>query len=245
MKFNKTALWLAAILALVSCTKDKNALLQGKLTFDVEGDYMVADTKSKVSDFTALPGKADFTLTIKDSEGKTFWTGKLTEWSSETQIPSGNYTASAEYGAEGTEGFGKPWFVGSKSFAVSGAKQTDVVIPIALGNTIVRISTTAMFDNYFTDYTFTLVTGNGSKIDFVKGENRAAFVDAFRFRVNGTLTTQGGSIVTFAGDEYPSIEEKTCYTISFDAPNAGGATVNVSFNDTLETVSLGELELND
>lgn len=246
MKLYKIALCGAALLALVSCAKERgNASSKGGLTFEIAGDYMVVDTKSSVSDFTTLPSKADFNLTVKDSGGETFWSGKFSDWSVETQIPAGDYTAVAEYGAEGEEGFGKPWFTGSKNFSVTGGNQTSVTIPVALGNTIVRISTSAMFDNYFTDYTFTLVTGNGSRIDFVKGETRGAFVDAFRFRVNGVLTTQGGSNVTFSGDEYPSIDERTCYTITFDAPTIGGNTISVSFSDSTETVELGEVELND
>jgi hypothetical protein len=31
----------------------------------------------------------------------------------------------------------------------------------------------------------------------------------------------------------------------FDVSNAGGATITVTFNDTVETISLGDVELND
>jgi len=45
--------------------------------------------------------------------------------------------------------------------------------------------------------------------------------------------------------EYTNLDEKTCYTFTFDANNVGGASVTITFNDTVETVDLDELELND
>ena len=49
---------------------------------------------------------------------------------------------------------------------------------------------------------------------------------------------------TFSKD-YSNLNEATAYTFNFDVTNVGGATITIKFNDTVETVELGDHELND
>ena len=42
-----------------------------------------------------------------------------------------------------------------------------------------------------------------------------------------------------------AVEVATAYTFRFDVSNAGGTSITIEFNDTVETVELGDCELND
>jgi hypothetical protein len=200
-------------------------------------------TKSNVSDYTALPAVGDFTITILDESSSQFWAGKISEWDSSTPLPAGNYTVNASYGDIEDEGFDKPYFTGTQTFAVKGGETSSVSVPVALGNTIIKVSCSEYFKKYYSDYTFRLTRGTAEIATFVKDETKAAFVDGYKIKVEGVLQ---GELKTYSFEkEYTGLDEATAYTLNFDAPNVGGSTITISFNDTVETVELGDYELND
>lgn len=243
MKVLKLAFPILLALAAVSCNKDARMSGSGRISFALTSDYSVADaTKSQVSAYTTLPSAGSFSIEISGNNYS--WTGLVSEWDEATALAVGNYTVSAVYGEEGVEGFDKPYFVGQKDFSIAGAQTTEVSIPVSLANTIVRVECTEMFNNYFPEYTFTVTTGNGTEIVFAKGETRAAFVDAYKFTVNGELENQSGNAQTFS-KEYNSLEPKTCYTLKFDVSATGSASISVTFDDTTEEVVLEDIDLNE
>lgn len=236
---------LAALTAL-SCTKSVSGIIGGEGTvgFSVSRNIDVTDiTRSSVSDYTSLPSSGDFKIVVRNADNTEIYSGPVSDWDESTKLPSGNYTVTASYGTEGEEGFDKPYFTGKTAFVVNGGNKTEVSVPAALGNSIIRISCSDNFKHYFTSYSFTVTTGGGSVIEFPATETRAAFVDAYKFTVDGTLTTQAGVSKTFSKSF--EVSAKTCYTISFDASDIGGMSVTVTFNDTTETVTLDDIELND
>ena len=239
-----TLLATATIAALASCRKADDT--EGAVCFSLDQQAVVADvvTRSYVSDYTTLPSASDFTITVK-SGSSTVYSGLLSGYDSSTKLNAGNYTVDAVYGAEGEEGFDKPYFTGSTAFAVQGGATTSVSIPVSLANSIIKVAVTSAFENYFKDWSFTVSTGSSNTISFPKGETRAAFVDAYRFTVSGTMTSQSGAASSFSKEYTSGIEAATCYTLRFDVSNVGGLTVTVTFNDTVETVDLGTVELND
>lgn len=248
MKPYKFALCALTALAAVSCSKAVGdaSSANGLVRFAVESDDVIAlVTKSNVSDFTALPAAGTFTITVKASDNSTFWTGTLSDWDAAAAMPAGNYTVEASFGQEGVEGFDKPYFRGSASFAVTGGQAAEVTIPVTLANTLVRIVCSDAFKNYYPEYSFKINTGSGNEIDFARTESRAAFVDAYKFTVSGSLTSQGGNARSFER-EYASLEAKTCYTLGFDVSNVGSVSVSITFNDApAEEVALEDVELND
>lgn len=243
MKHLKTIFGVLALIAAVSCTKSQTEG-NGRVAFAVSSNDVVADmTKSNVSDYTALPAAGDFTITILDESSSQFWAGKISEWDSSTPLPAGNYTVNASYGDIEDEGFDKPYFTGTQTFAVKGGETSSVSVPVALGNTIIKISCSEYFKKYYSDYTFKLTRGTAEIATFVKDETKAAFIDGYKIKVEGTLT---GELKTYSFEkEYTGLDEATAYTINFDAPNVGGSTITISFNDTVDTVELGDYELND
>ena len=244
MKHLRTIFSVLALIAAFSCTKSQTEG-NGQVTFAVSSNDVVADnmTKSNVSDYTDLPATGDFTITILDESSSQVWAGKISEWDATTPLLAGNYTVNASYGDIEDEGFDKPYFTGSQTFAVKGGETSSVSVPVSLGNTIIRISCSDYFKKYYSDYTFRLTRGTAEIATFVKDETKAAFVDGYKIKVEGTLQ---GELKTYSFEkEYTGLDEATAYTINFDAPNVGGSTITISFNDTVEVVELGDYELND
>lgn len=243
MKTKSIAICIAVTAASVSCAKHGPAEVSGTVSFSVAENFLVADAvKSNVSDYTALPSVADFKLKVTNADGTSIYEGLLSGWDVEQVLPGGGYTAEVSYGAEGEEGFDKPYFAGSTDFSVVGA--TTVSVSAALANTIVKMSYSKAFTDYFSDYTMTVKTGNNFEISFPKDETRGAFVDAYKFTLSGTMTGQGGSVKTFSR-EFTDLEPQTCYTIAMDVANTGSNTITITFNDTVEVVELSDLELNE
>lgn len=243
MKHLKTIVGIVALCAVFACTKSQNAG-SGYVEFKVKNASEVADvTRSNVSDYTTLPTSGDFTIVIRDAENAQVWSGKCSEWDPATSLVEGEYSVEASYGFLEVEGFNKPYFYGSQTFTVVGNETAAVEVSAVLGNTIIRISCSDNFKNYYKDYTFKLTRDGSDVVTFAKGEERAAFIDGYKIRVEGTLTSETKT-QTFVKD-YANLFEATAYTLAFDASQVGGSTITISFNDVVEEVELGNIELND
>ncbi len=247
MKLIKAPILFLALAAAAACHKAEAPAAQtGSVTFTVATQQEVTDvTRSNVSDITTLPATDDFTLKITDAGKQNIWSGKMSEMTGEYFLTAGTYTATAEYGTTTEEGFDKPCFSGSVEFTVTGGGSETVSIPVTLANAIVKVACTEMFDNYFPTYSFKITTAAGNRIDFPKGESRAAFIDAYKFTVEGTLTNQGGTEQIFSKSYETGINPATCYTVKFDASAVGGNSITITFNEQTETIDLGDIELND
>ena len=237
-----------------SCTKNQ-VEGYGSVSFALDNNVEIVEqtrsqsesedeNESKVSDYTTLPSAGDFTITIKNASNEEVWSGQISEWvSSPIKLPAGNYTVEAAYGSLEEEGFDKPYFYGTANFEVIAGETTEVSITVSLGNTIIKVSYSEMFKKYFKDYSFKLTRDNADIVVFAKDETRGAFIDGYKIKVEGTMT---GELKTFTySNEYSNLAEATAYTLAFDVNNVGGATLTVTFNDTVETVELGDIELND
>ena len=243
MKHLKTIIGIVALCALFSCAKSQTDG-RGQVIFEVAGNHEVVDvTKSNVSDYTVLPSAGEFTIVIKDAESNSVWSGKIADWDPTTVLLAGEYTVEAAYGSLETEGFDKPYFFGSQSFAVVGGESTPVSIPVALANTIIKVSCSDYFKKYYNTYEFKLTRDGAEVVNFTMGETRAAFIDGYKIKVEGTLTSETKT-QTFS-KEYTNLNEATAYTLAFDASTVGGSTITISFNDVVEEVDLGNVELND
>ncbi len=224
-------------LALTACQKTDG---YGQLNFFLEeGEVYEITTRGSVSDYATLPADGDFTLSIK-SGSSLVWTGLISVFDPTTQFRAGSYTADVTYGNAEDEGYEKPYFYGSTNFDITGGQTTAVSIPVSLGNSIVKIRTTIAFDNYYSSKSFKITTGAGTVINNVTGP---VFMDAYKFTLSGTLTTQGGTVKTIS-DQTWNVDAATCYTVKFDVTNTGSTTVSISFDDTVQTVNFSE-ELND
>ncbi len=236
----------AVLLAMITVSCQKAADETGYLVFDITSETSVTDeVRSYVSDYTSLPAKKDFAITIRNSTGETVWSGALSKWSTSTKLPVGYYSVNAVYGTTSDEGADKPCFSGDATFTITGAETTSVNIPVSLQNCIVRFTCTDNFKNYFTSYSFTVTTGAGKEFTFNKNAAGAIFIDAYKMILNGQVTNQGGQTSAVPEKIYDNLQPATCYTLKMDATNVGGLQLIITFNNTVETIDLGDIEIND
>lgn len=238
------ALALCALACTLSCTQ-RTRPDEGRVRFVVRPGQTITDvTRSQLSDYASLPDASSFDLEIRDSYSDKVWSGKVSEWTGEITFPIGTYTVAANYGSTSVEGFGTPCLRGTGSFTVASAGEQDVEIGVSTANSLVRISCTEAFRNYFPERSFVVRTGAKTEIPFPSTETRAAFIDPYKFSVSGSLTTQGGKAYSLQTEEFTGLKPATCYTVVMDVANVGGVSVSVSFNDTVQNIQL-EVELND
>ena len=242
MRIKTMSAAMAALTILAACSRQSGAEGNVRIALEQQPNLIDVSTKSSVGDFTTLPLASAFTVTIKDAQDNIT---PVTDLASPLTLPAGTYTAIATYGSLTDEGFDKPCFKGEQNFTVTGGDSQTVTIKVKLAGSIVKFSFTEAFTNYFSDYTFTVTTGGGTVISVPKTESRAIFMDAYSFKISGTLTQPSGSTQAFAEKEYKNLEAATCYTLKFDASNVGSNTITITFDDTTTDAELVEVDLND
>ena len=244
------------LLAAFGCSKvDEKGMNTGFVSFSVSSDNALTEmTKSSVSDYTSvMPAYQDFILTVRDADSAVAWSGKVSELTGTLQLTSGNYTVTASYGDVTEEGFDKPCFIGSASFSVEGDKTVEVEVPVRLANSVVKFTCTESFRNYFrscsvslkgsSDNTFSFAYGSGSDDFGTSNQTRGVFVENWQVEVTGVFST-GSKNYNFSR-KYTNLEAATVYSINFNITNTGGAVVEISFAEDLETIELEDIELND
>ncbi len=242
MRIRTMSAAMAALTILAACSKQSGTEGNVRIALEQQSNLVDVSTKSSVGDFTTLPSASAFTVKISDAQDNIT---PVTDLSAPVTLTTGNYIASATYGSLSDEGFDKPCFKGEQSFSVNGSGSQTVTIKVKLAGCIVKFSFTEAFTNYFSDYSFTVTTGGGTEISVPKSETRAIFMDAYTFRLSGTLTSQSGATQTFAEKEFKNLEPATCYTVKFDASNVGSNSITISFDETTIDTDLVEVDLND
>ena len=124
-----------------------------------------------------------------------------------------------------------------------GGEVTNVTIPVALNNTVVKVNCTQNFRNYYKNYSFKITRNGADIVAFAKDDTRAAFVDGYKFTLEGVLESETKTY-NFS-KEYSNLDAATAYTFVFDVTNTGAASITISFNQNVETIDLGDYELND
>ena len=229
----------AAVMA--SCTKPSSGGT-GTLSLSVRTQEEVSDAvKSNLTDYVeALPGKDDFTLTVSTSTGQQAWSGLLSEWPKDLRLLVGTYNLSATCGSDEEEGFAKPRYAAASEIEIAKDDTTRVVMTASLANCMVKVVRTDAFKAFFPQSDLSLTTGNGTVIPMPATETRPAFVEAWKFTLAGSLVTPGGTSYDFSRSFESGLNPATFYTLQLDVETAGTVSVLITFDNTVETVSLEE-----
>ena len=233
----------SVLLALAACSKNDN-VGYGMLHIGLNTDgFVVETTKATVSDYAEVPGKEDFIIEITDSYSTLIWDGRLTEYDPYMLFQAGTYKVTASYGDISEEGFAKPYFYGSQDIVIVGDETTEAVVTASLGNTIVKIECTERFKKYFSEYSFSLSRSGTKIMDIPDDDPRGVFLDGYSFTIDGVFVSEMRTY-DFSKD-FNRLNPATVYSIVFDIDNVGSTSINVIFNDTVEVIDLGDIELND
>lgn len=245
---NKNYLMLLALVALglSACRSDERTPSGGGyLAVRVAADNEVVSAASR-AEGDGIPDVGDFSLSIAKENGELVskW-DKFSDYDAEaTVVPVGTYTVSASYGDATTEGFDGLSYAGSTTANVAEGETTDVTIDCTINKARVSISYTDAFKSYFTSYSAYVSSSRGNKIDYTADETRAAYFTPGNLDVYLNVTRPGVSGSVALKVKTLAAEVKHEYRLTMDV-DAGTSTLNIIFNDDLESTQNVEFNISD
>lgn len=124
-----------------------------------------------------------------------------------------------------------------------------------VANSQVVIRATEQFLAYFHDARFTVTTASGNEFAFTPGSDPAdepVFVKGgTRLTVTGTARRQSptgtgeGPEVTFSAQTLDATTPRTCHIITYDAKNAGSATLTITLGEDYTDTRTLDCEVNE
>lgn len=205
------------------------------------GEESRADDPNDLNTYINVPAAADFKVKLEKADGSysKSWSSLVDfkEEAATSTFNTGAYTLTAYYGEKGTQDFEAPYFEASSSFTVLSDKTQEVKLEAELKNSMVKINYTQAFKDYMSNF-YSMIHTEGRTDDITYGmvESRPAFLEPNNADVTVHFTTKdkGYTSSISLGEFAPSA--KTLHNITFDIveSQSGTASLNVSFDDTLE-----------
>lgn len=253
MKFvNQGILCSALALAMVGCADDNPwavAVGEGGIRLELSASADVTDAIPAVraEETLTAPDVADFGIRLEKNDGSYSkeWP-KLADFQQENSFKMGSYVITAFYGDIADEGFEKPCFIGSAPVTVLEGSTTPVSIEASLANSMVSITYTDAFKEFFSDYSATVHSEGYSFVDFAKDEIRPAFIAPGDVDLSVSITDQSGRNTTVQPAAFKA-EARHHYHVTLDVNggNVGNASLVVTFDDTMEAIENIEIDLTD
>lgn len=258
-----TAIFAALLLLAASCSKQESDIPSdngyGRIQLRGTADVSIA-TRAEI-DVTTLgvtvPRPSDLGLTIHSDnpEVNSVWESSDAFNAADTLFKAGTYTATLTYGDPAAEGVNKPYYSGSEQFDLVAGATANVSVTARIANSMAEIRTTDAFNRYFHNATFTLRTGSGNEFQFTPGAETAdspVFVQAgTSISISGTARQQSqtgtdeGPEVKLAAEPLASTSPRTRHIFTFDAADAGSATLHITLAENEELTTSVDIELND
>ncbi|MDE7345198.1 MAG: DUF4493 domain-containing protein [Muribaculaceae bacterium] len=205
------------------------------------GEESRAEDPNDLNTYINVPAAADFKVKLEKTDGSysKIWSSLIDfkEEAASSTFNTGAYTLTAFYGEKGTQDFEAPYFEASSSFTVLSNKTQEVNLEAEIKNSMVKINYTPAFKDYMSNY-YSMIHTEGRTDDITYGmvETRPAFLEPNNANVTVHFTTKdkGYTSSISLGEFAPSA--KTLHNITFDIveSQSGTASLNVSFDDTLE-----------
>lgn len=221
------------------------------------GRIVLAATADATIHTRAAEGPAaedfSFSLTADGYEGR--WQSVADFAQCDTLFREGRYTARIAWGDPEAEGAGMPCYEGVTEFDLLDHRTNTVRIVARIANSQTVVRATEQFLRYFSDARFSVETTAGNRFAFTPGAGAAdepVFVQAgTTLTVTGTARRQSqtgtdeGPLAEFTLQPLAGAKPRTCHIFTFDAADAGSATVNIQLDEGETVTEPVAVELND
>lgn len=215
----------------------------------------VASDPARSSRAADVPDIGAFALSVTGKSGSQTWATLAEYEQSETVFRMGTYTVTIAHGDPAEEGIGKPCYVAEKTIEILPRRTVTADLTATVANSQVVVRATERFLTYFHDAQFTVTTEADNQFRFAPGSEPAdepVFVQAAAtIRVTGTARRQSptgtgeGPAITFAEQTLDATAARTCHIFTYDALNAGSATLTITLADGYTETRPLDWELND
>ena len=221
----------------------------------LSADTSIDTASAEASGMPEAPAAGAFSLTVTGETGTQKW-DTLTEFEqSETVFRMGSYTVAIAHGNPDAEGAGKPYYYAEQKIEVLPRRTVNADLTATVANSQVVIRATEQFLAYFHDARFTVTTASGNEFAFTPGSDPAdepVFVKGgTRLTVTGTARRQSptgtgeGPEVTFSAQTLDATTPRTCHIITYDAKNAGSATLTITLGEDYTDTRTLDCEVNE
>ena len=221
----------------------------------LSADTSIDTASAEASGTPEAPAAGAFSLTVTGETGTQKW-DTLTEFEqSETVFRMGSYTVAIAHGDPDAEGAGKPYYYAEQKIEVLPRRTVNADLTATVANSQVVIRATEQFLAYFHDARFTVTTASGNEFAFTPGSDPAdepVFVKGgTRLTVTGTARRQSptgtgeGPEVTFSAQTLDATTPRTCHIITYDAKNAGSATLTITLGEDYTDTRTLDCEVNE
>lgn len=231
---------LSILMLLSSCADESNPWSSGEggilLDLTLNSDMIYAQqSRADYSAVHFVPTIDDLVLTLKNEDASV-----NEKWSSASKFPNdskfkiGNYSMEAYYGRIDDEGFEKPFYYGATKFTVFDGETTPVSLVAQVANSMVSLSYTEAFINYFTTYSANIHAEGGGYILYASDERRPAYVRPGNVVLSLSLKKQNGVASTIEAATFKA-EPRHHYKVTFDVNegNVGDAQLIITFDDSI------------
>ncbi|MEG1865067.1 MAG: DUF4493 domain-containing protein [Alistipes sp.] len=204
---------------------------------------------------TTTPAGADFSVILTRDDYKGEWATVAEFEAADTLLKEGHYNALIAHGDPNAEGVDKPYYVGRQAFELLPRRLNTVSVTAQIANSQLFVQTTPAFRAYFHEALFTVTTASKNVFTFRPGATStdvAVYVKAATsLTITGTARRQSqtgvgeGVAVKFGEQTLAATTPRTRHTFSFDAKDAGSATLTISLGDGVAETRELNVELND
>ncbi|MBR3831410.1 MAG: DUF4493 domain-containing protein, partial [Muribaculaceae bacterium] len=178
-KFIIQLLFLIITLGLSSCSSDDSptGIGSGMVNLNLNINPSII-TSSQVPPSILIPQPDDFSILMNSNDGNV-----SQSWDTFVNFPqnklfrSGSYTLTASYGNNEIEGFDCPYFIGNTTIQVSENTTTNANIDCKLANSLVTITYTDAFKNFFEKFNILIHSEGGAYFSYDKDETRPLYLN--------------------------------------------------------------------
>ncbi len=187
-----------------------------------------------------IPRVEEFQIKMERLDGT--WSAtypSLADFKKVETFPTGSYNLTAFYGQEGDEGFGKCYYTGSELITVHQEHTTEVSVTASLANSLVSISYSPEFQDFFAGWGARLHCENHDYITLAQDETRPVYICPGSITLHLILTNHEGNEATIKLDGFVA-QPRHQYDVkvSVNNDNEGYATLEIDFDDSLTTENI-------
>lgn len=259
MKKYFSHLLILTVLLSAGCSSDKTPGEEGHGTLEirsaVDATLLSASSSDESSGSLTVPDANDFELTITGASGSQSW-NSLAEYTQDKPVfKMGDYTVEIANGDPDAEGLDVPYYHTAQTVTVLPRREVSVDLTATIANSQVVVRATPQFLKYFHEAKFTVTTASSNTFDFTPGatpEDEPIFVKGgTALTINGSARRQSptdtaeGPLVTFAEQNLAATTPRTCHVITYDAKDAGSATLTITFEDDYTEIRPVGCEVNE
>lgn len=243
--FHHIIIFASLFVILTSCQEEDLTTKGGVFNITLEDNPSSVNKRSLPTDLSDEL-KNQFIINIENEEGQKEYNGSLDTYNTKSPAHKpGQYHIQASYGENKSLALDEPYYISEIQTETINANQTtDVTLLCTVGNALATFifANPAEAAEKFSNYTF-VTKVNGTSVNCTAEDGHNPYFkegSTVEFYIQGTTTDNKPFDYKFASISSAKKQMNYKYTISIGETTNGDATLDISVNTTIETVTINE-----